>query len=69
MRLNAALAAALCSSATLLGQVQAQDADDVSTAVTESSTTSEIEKPTFTVRGSPPYDAIIPTVISLTSKH
>ncbi|KAK4698104.1 calnexin, partial [Lecanoromycetidae sp. Uapishka_2] len=48
MRLNAALAAAFCSSATLLGQVQAQDADDASTSVTESSTTSEIEKPTFT---------------------
>lgn len=50
MRVNGALAAALYSTATLLGQVRAQDADDASsTAVTESSTTSEIEKPTFTV--------------------
>ena len=53
MRVNGALAAALYSSATLLGQVRAADNDDAvesSSTVAESSTTSAIERPTFTVR-------------------
>lgn len=53
MRLNAVLASALFSSATLLGHVRADDSD----AILESSTTSHAEssmtapaaKPTFTV--------------------
>ncbi|KAL2041336.1 hypothetical protein N7G274_005718 [Stereocaulon virgatum] len=50
MRVNGVLATALCSSAALLGQVRALDVlDDTSdTTVPEPSTTSEIEKPTFT---------------------
>lgn len=58
MRVNAVLAAALYTSATLLGQVRADDNDDPlessSPSVEESSTTSAIEKPTFTVRDLPP---------------
>lgn len=52
MRVNAAILSALCSSAALLGQVRADDDDDAagstSTSVTESSTSSALEKPTFT---------------------
>ncbi|KAK3178909.1 hypothetical protein OEA41_001046 [Lepraria neglecta] len=49
MRVNGVLATALYSSAALLGQVRAEESEDASTTtVTESSTTSEIEKPTFT---------------------
>ena len=59
MRVNAVLATALYSSAALLGQVRADDTDDTlessSPSVEETSTTSVIEKPTFTVRKlSPP---------------
>ena len=58
MRVNAVLAAALYSSAALLGQVRADDADEAvessSTSVEETSTASAIEKPTFTVRRSCP---------------
>ena len=54
MRVNAVLATALYSSAALLGQVRADDTDDAaessSTSIEETSTTSAIEKPTFTVR-------------------
>lgn len=52
MRLTPALLSALYSSAALLGQVRAdEEAEDVSsTSVAESSTSSSIEKPTFTVR-------------------
>lgn len=54
MRVNAVLATALYSSAALLGQVRADDNDDAvessSTSIEETSTTSAIEKPTFTVR-------------------
>ena len=57
MRVNAVFATALYSSAALLGQVRADDADDVlessSTSVEETSTSSVIEKPTFTVREPP----------------
>ncbi|CAF9921945.1 MAG: hypothetical protein HETSPECPRED_004679 [Heterodermia speciosa] len=50
MRLTPALLSALYSSAALLGQVRAdEEAEDVSsTSVAESSTSSSIEKPTFT---------------------
>lgn len=51
MRINAAILSALCSSAALLGQVRADDDDaagSTSTSVTESSTSSALEKPTFT---------------------
>lgn len=52
MRVNAVLATALYSSAALLGQVRADDTDDAvessSTSIEETSTTSAIEKPTFT---------------------
>lgn len=53
MRLNEVLATALYSSAALLGQVQAQDSEDViesSSTDVETSTTSAIERPTFTVK-------------------
>lgn len=54
MRVNAVLATALYSSAALLGQVRADDTDDAvespSASVEETSSTSVIEKPTFTVR-------------------
>ena len=52
MRINGALLSTLYSSAALLGHVQAEDdaADASSTSVVESSTSSAIEKPTFTVR-------------------
>lgn len=55
MRVNGVLATALYSSAALLGQVRALDVlDDTSdTTVAEPSTTSEIEKPTFTVCKAP----------------
>ena len=51
MRLNAVLLSSLYSAAALFGQVRAEDeAADASTAsVVESSTSSAIEKPTFTV--------------------
>jgi hypothetical protein len=53
MRFDAALAAALLSGAALLGNVYAQEAplEDTSssTAVVESSTSTALEKPTFTV--------------------
>ncbi|KAL2059315.1 hypothetical protein ABVK25_000607 [Lepraria finkii] len=49
MRVNGVFATALYSSAALLGQVRAEEFEEASTtAVAESSTTSEIEKPTFT---------------------
>lgn len=58
MRVNAVLATAIYSSAALLGQVRADDTDDAlessSLPVEETSTTSAIEKPTFTVRKLPP---------------
>lgn len=44
MRLNAALASALFSSATLMGYVQAEEAEAAPDA-----TTAVIERPTFTV--------------------
>ena len=44
MRFNPALASALYSSALFLGQVHADDVD-----ASESSTSSPVEKPTFTV--------------------
>lgn len=54
MRLNAVLASALFSSATLLGHVRADDAEDIlessATSITEASTSLPVEKPTFTVR-------------------
>ena len=53
MRVNGALVAALYSSASLLGQIRAAEDDDVvepSSSVAESSTSSVIERPTFTVR-------------------
>ena len=57
MRVNAVLATALYSSAALLGQVRADDTDDSlessTPVVEETSTTSAIEKPTFTVRNLP----------------
>ena len=57
MRVNAVLATALYSSAALLGHARADDTDDAlessSTSVEETSTTSVIEKPTFTVSLSP----------------
>lgn len=57
MRVNAVLATAIYSSAALLGQVRADDTDDAlessSLPVEETSTTSAIEKPTFTVRKLP----------------
>ena len=63
MRVNAVLATALYSSAALLGQVRADDIDDAlessSPSVEETSITSAIEKPTFTVRKlSPPVKAM-----------
>lgn len=48
MRYNAVLASALYSSATLLGHVRAQDAEDV--AASSSVSSPPVEKPTFTVR-------------------
>ena len=57
MRVNAVLATALYSSAALLGQVRADDTDDAveasSISIEETSTTSAIKKPTFTVRNLP----------------
>lgn len=57
MRVNAVLATALYSSAALLGQVRADDTDDAvessTTSIEETSTTSAIKKPTFTVRDLP----------------
>ena len=52
MRFNAAVATALYSFAVLLGQVRAEDVEDESsspTTVEDATTTSVIEKPTFTV--------------------
>lgn len=51
MRVNAALLSVLYSSATLLGAVRADDdvTDPSSSSVAESSTSSPVEKPTFTV--------------------
>ena len=53
MRLNAVLASALFSSATLLGHVRADDSDSIlessNTPNAESSSTSLAAKPTFTV--------------------
>ena len=53
MRVNAVILSALYSSATFLGQARAEDddaaADSTSTSVTESSTSSALERPTFTV--------------------
>ena len=65
MRLNEVLATALYSSAAILGNVRAEDADDAadssSTSVAESSTSSVVEKPNFTVRqtGSPPGQSLL----------
>ena len=57
MRLNGVFATALCSSAALLGQVRAEESEDASTTtIAESSTTSVIEKPTFTVRVTMPKE-------------
>lgn len=57
MRVNAVLATALYSSAALLGQVRADDTDDAvessTTSIEETSTTSAIKKPIFTVRDLP----------------
>lgn len=53
MRLNEVLATALYSSAVLLGQVRAQDSEDeidASSTEVDTSTTSAIERPTFTVK-------------------
>ncbi len=53
MRLNEVLATALYSSAALLGQVGAQEDDEgigSSSTEIETSTTSPIERPTFTVK-------------------
>ena len=58
MRLNGALATALYSSALLLGSVRAddsEDADSSSTTVEDATTTSVVEKPTFTVSNPPPH--------------
>ena len=54
MRFNAALVSALYSSAALVGSVRAADADvdadeSSSTVIEESTTSSVVEKPTFTV--------------------
>lgn len=62
MRVNGVLATALYSSAALLGQVRAEEFEEASTTtVAESSTTSEIEKPTFTVRKAIYGAARVPT--------
>ena len=51
MRVHAALLSALYSSAVFIGQTRADDdtEDASSSSVSESTTTSQIEKPTFTV--------------------
>ena len=52
MRVNGAVATALYSSALLLGNVRADDAEEADAAATtieEATTTSILEKPTFTV--------------------
>lgn len=51
MRLNAALASALLSSATLMGYARADETESSSTTETSSTSTStsDIERPTFTV--------------------
>lgn len=64
MRINRALATAFCSSAFVFGCVGAEDAEDAgssSTVAEESSTTSAIEKPTFTVSHHIPDPTNIPT--------
>ena len=52
MRVNGAVATALYSSALLLGNVRADDAEEADSAATtieEATTTSILERPTFTV--------------------
>ena len=56
MRVNGAVATALYSSAVLLGSVGADDAEEVessTTTIEEATTTSILEKPTFTVSNVP----------------
>lgn len=70
MRINGALATALCSSACFFGIVGAEDAEDAgssSTAVDDTSTSSAVEKPTFTVSYRLPECARMKKVVLLLS--
>lgn len=66
MRFNEAVATALYSSAILLGNVRADDAEDVdssSTTIEEATTTSILEKPTFTVSLCQPATRLSPILV------